>query len=118
MILREQITLAKSALPTCSYPNNTKIEFFSILTRAERELILNENYTGSKTLYDGVRQDITRCVPQPQEPDVIPTQPSFGFQTSPVLVVVIATIVIPAIVAIWFGIKWYETSKEESQERR
>jgi hypothetical protein len=69
------------------------------LNRSERELILNDNFSGSKTLYDSIREDITICEP------LAPEAQGALFISGLII------LSLPAIFAIVFGSLWYKTSK-------
>jgi hypothetical protein len=104
--LREQIAYGKSILPDCNYSDNVEMQFSSKLNRSERELILNDNFSGSKALYEGVRADITRCEPITAESPLIS-----------VSIFALVVLSLPAIFAIAFGSLWYRASKKQQQER-
>ena len=118
--LREQIAFAKTILPDCNYPDDVEIEISSILNRSERELILNNNFSGSKGLYEGVRMNITLCEPLLPPPIELPPvgdggSPGLGVPAASPIIFTIGVLSLSAIV---FGSLWYRTSKRESRERR
>ena len=98
--LREQIAYTKSILPNCGFPVEIIMRVSSILNRSERELILNDNFSGSKTLYDSVREDITICEP------LTPPEAQGALFISGLIILSLS-----AIFAIVFGSLWYKTSK-------
>jgi hypothetical protein len=100
--LRGQISYAKSVVPGCDFIAPHQMRISSVLDRAEKELILNENYSGSKMLYESVERDVIYCTP--------------SLDAAPLLYPPILLQGIALIIAIAFGSLWYRTSKRESQE--
>jgi hypothetical protein len=84
---------------------------YLILDRAERELVLNENTSGSQTLFNNAMRKLAPCLSgtimqaSPVEEDII-SQPIF--------------LIFPVFVSLAgvFGFLWFRTAKRELQESK
>ena len=110
--LREQIEYAKSVVPTCFASAGERDNVSSILGRAERELRIEENFSGSKILYDSVKGNVTRC-----EPDLSPDLSEFPESEPSFLFLIILSTFFVFITGL-FGFLWYRTAKRQSQESK
>lgn len=129
-----QITRARDFLKNCTsteeeYRRNISL----VLDRAEKELTLNDNYTGSSGLYRSVLTDVLNCqsvrsdviiIPDDLIPPDVPitsviNPTSSPLEASPFQIVqfIVLPLVAPILAAV-FGLLWYRTSKKQSQERK
>lgn len=77
----------------------------SVLNKAENELRINDNLSGSKALFESVKQDALRCE------QITGTSPPLA--TLPLLLPIVILFVPLAGV---FGFLWYRTSKRQSRQ--
>jgi hypothetical protein len=112
--LREQIDYAQSVVPNCNFATSESpsSNVSSVLDRAKRELILNENISGSKMLYESVKQEVIDCGPQAAPGGTASTGTSTMIETlieTPILFLG-ALIFVPLMGV--FGFLWYRASKK------
>jgi hypothetical protein len=111
--LREQIDYAQSVVPNCYFATSESPSrnVSSVLDRAERELILNENISGSKMLYESVKQEVTVCAPPSP---ALPSETSTMIETlieTPILF--LSALIFVPLTGV-FGFLWYRASKKQS----
>lgn len=100
--LQDQITYAKSILPECNFGVAEENRVSSVLERAERELILNDDTVTSKALFETVKDDLVSC----------------GFKIAPLErspALMVAPVVGAFAIAGVFGFLWNRTKKRPSQ---
>jgi hypothetical protein len=120
--LNGQITLARGFMEKCRFTEEHRTNISLALDRAEKELKLNKNFSGSSILYDSVKGDVIECRTglSVQAPEAEPPASEPLLQLLQSILNPLQFIGYPLFALIFagvFGFLWYRTSKRQSQER-